>query len=428
MDFSDNYTNFIKKISNINELSLDELKKLWKEADEIESQYDNMQLVVKCDANSLYGVSASIYYSLCDFDIAEDITTTGKLFCVIVDKAINNFFVNWTNNEYLEIIQEFYPNVINLRKFSQYVPDTINDLCVYGDTDSRYIDLEMIYNLLETDNGIMGLPNDDKELSSFGVYIYDKFISKIIKDTIDKECEYRNARKGYLKMNLETITRKSIFQAKKKYIMNVIWADGKHLKTPKLKFMGVELKRGSSSPKSKAILSKLVDKYLLKNYTNAQLRLEILKLTKYIKAKKEKDFVYLISSVSGLDNIKLNENKTRYISDKNHIQMQIALSWVNFIKDNKLEQEYRPPFEGQKMNYYYCKPGGKYKVIGVPDDVDMNTVKNLPDVDWPRMISASIIKPLLRYILENEDIIDAKNKLSDKDVENFLLGIKQWKF
>ena len=38
----------------------------------------NLELIVKRDANSLYGTSASIYFSLGDFDVAEDITISGK--------------------------------------------------------------------------------------------------------------------------------------------------------------------------------------------------------------------------------------------------------------------------------------------------------------------------------------------------------------
>jgi hypothetical protein len=79
------------------------------------------------------------------------------------------------------------------------------------------------------------------------------------------------------------------------------------------------------------------------------------------------------------------------------------------------------------MNYYYCKPESGYKVIGVPDDVDINNIKNLPEPDWNIMIDKAFIRPLLRYVLENDEIIDTKNKLSEKDVEQFLLGVKKIK-
>lgn len=419
-NFSKNYIDLKEKTSDLSIYTLDELEKLLVDAKNIEKQYNNLQLVVKRNANSLYGVSASIYFSLVDVDVAEDITTTGKHYAIIVDKAINNVFVNWGEKE-LKIIQQFYPNVVKLRKFSEYKPDTENDLCVYGDTDSRYLDLGRIYNsLLITENDKpLGIPKSDEELANFGVFLDENFLRKVIKDTIDNDCEYRNARKGYLKMNHEITTRKVILQAKKKYIMTSIWENGKLLKQPKIKYKGVELKKGTSSPKMKKILSKLIDKFLIEDYSINEIREEVLKLIKYIKIRNEKSYIYAISSVSGLSDIKKTDDG--YTSEKNHIQMQIALSWYNFIHRNNLQEEYKPPFEGQKMNYYYCMEGSGYKVIGIPDDVDIDTIKLLPQPDINRMINEVFIKPLLRYIYD-------KSKIEDKDIEQFLLGVKQWKF
>jgi len=418
MNFSDNFNNIVEKTNDLSQYSIDELKELINEAESIQKQYKNLQLVVKADANSLYGVSASIYFSLHDTDIAEDICMTGKHFAIIVDRSINNFFVTWGLTE-LKKIQEFYPQVIRLRQFTEYKPDTINDLCVYGDTDSRYIDLEKIYSFLETSEGKMILPETDKELADFGCFVANNFFNKIIKETIEADCDYRNARKGYLRMTHEVTTRKCVFQKKKKYILTKIWEDGKLFESPKLKFQGVELKKGGSSPRIKKILSKLVHKYLLDSYDIPMLRIECIKLIKYIKTRNEKDFIYSITSVSGLKNIEKNSNNI-YDSDKNHIQMQICISWMNFIEENKLQDQYKHPFEGQKMNYYYTQDS-KYKVIGVPDDVNINKVIGLPEPDWNKMLNTNLLKPLLKYIYDKEEILDI-------DIEHFLLGVKQWNF
>jgi len=418
MDFSDNFNELYNETIDLSKYSDDEIRSLILKAEDIQKQYKNLQLVVKADANSLYGVSASIYYSLHDVDIAEDICATGKHFGVIVDRAINKFFVNWGEKE-LSIIQEFYPTVTKLRKFTNYVPDTSFDLCVYGDTDSRYIDLGKIYSFLEIDEKTtVSIPDSDKELAEFGTFIVSKFINNIIKTTIENDCIFRNGKIGHLRMVHEVTTRKCAFIKKKKYIMTSIWEDGLLLDKPKIKFKGVELRRGSSAPRAKKILSKLVDKYLLEKYDLPMLRGECLKLIAYIKQRKEKDFIYLITSVSGLKSITKDPETNIWSSDKNHIQMQIAISWLNFIEENKLHNDYKPAFDGQKMNYYYCNENSKYKVIGIPDDLDINTVKNLPEPDWNRMINATLIKPLLRYSYE-KDLID------DTDIEHFLLGVKQ---
>jgi hypothetical protein len=97
--------------------------------------------------------------------------------------------------------------------------------------------------------------------------------------------------------------------------------------------------------------------------------------------------------------------------------MQIALAWLNFIEKNNLQGIYKPAFERQKMNYYYCEETSPYKVIGVPDDVDIKTVPNLPEPNWNKNINNILIKPILRYILD-------KKEIDDIDCQNFLLGIK----
>lgn len=418
MNFDENYNFLLNKLMQLDNLNKLELSDLLHLAKDIEMEYKNLNLVVKRNANSLYGVSASAFFSLKDVDIAEDITTVSKHFACIVDIGINKFFVNWGDTE-LKIIQEFYPNVIRLKQFD-YVPNTRKDICVYGDTDSRYCDLEQIYDLLIIDDEgtSIKIPDSDKELSDFATFLVKRFINDVIKTVIETDCKKRNGRIGYLRMSHEVTTKKSIFYKRKKYILTQIWKDGKFLKEPKFKFQGVEIKKGSMSNKAKKILSKLIHKFLIDNMSVDDLRQECLKIYSYIKQKKEVDFIYQISSVSGLDDIKLVNDK--YVSDKNHIQMQIALSWLNFIKQNDLTKDFFPPFEGQKMNFYYCN-NSEFKVIGIPDDVKFKNVPNLPEPDWNKMINNVLLKPLLRYILEKETI-------EDEDCEYFLLGVKQFNF
>lgn len=418
-EFSKRFLNLEKQISDdslLNSLSIEELNNLLLEAKEAEKEYGNLELIVKRDANSLYGTTGSEYFSLGDYDSAEDITQTGKYYAVLVDIAINNFFVNWDENE-LKIIQQFYSECKSLRKFTEYQKDTENDLCVYGDTDSRYIDLEKIYKLIGIDfpeNTIEG----NKELSKFGVFLMENFIDNIIKTTIDNDIKYRNATNGRLKMAHEITTRRSILQKKKKYVMNAVWKDGKFLSKNKIIYKGVEIKKGEINKNMKKIIQILLEKFIEEKSDESQIRIELIKLIKHIKKQNNKAYIYKISSVSGLNNIYKDENGV-YKSDKNHIQMQIALFWYNFITQNNYLDLYKFPFEKQKMYFYYAEDPikGKY-VVGVPDDVDINSVKGLPEPNWKLMLNEILIKPILRYIKKYD-------KIDDKIIDNFLLDIKE---
>ena len=418
-DFSERYKNLKALTDNkeyINGLSKEQIKKLIDESKATMAEYKNMELIVKKDANSLYGTAGSIYFSLCTFDGAEDITTTGKHYAMLVDRHINYFFRDWGDNGELQIIQEFYPQVTSLRKYTEYVPDTKNDICVYGDTDSRYLDIFIIYDLIGLD-----LPENtyegNKELSDFVLFMMDKFINKLIKDCIEIDLEYRNGNKGFLKMSHEVTTRKCVFQAKKKYVLGVIHKDGKLLDIPTLKIVGVELRKGEINQRIKKIIKKLIDNFMLQNYSIDKLRTECINLIKYIKFRKEKDFIFRITSVNGLKNIVKNEQGI-YVTDKSHIQMKIALSWYNFLETNKLWGEYKPPFEGQKMFYYYGMDGN---VIGFPDDVNYLNIVNLPEPDWNRALDQILIRNLLKYIYE-------ESAITPKDIEHFLLAVKKLNF
>jgi DNA polymerase elongation subunit (family B) len=217
MDFLDNLRKLKTDTANLSSYSLDELKFLLLYARNVEQEYNNLQSVVKVDGNSLYGSCGNEFFDLGDVDIAEDITTICRHFAILVDIGINTFFTTWANEENLKTIQSFYPQVTELKNFN-YRKDTVDYLCVYGDTDSRYIDLELVYNLLIVNGVSMKLPSSTKEgnneLSSFAIFLNDNFLQKIIKDTIDVDIKYRNAKPGYLKMGHETVTRKCVLVSK----------------------------------------------------------------------------------------------------------------------------------------------------------------------------------------------------------------------
>ena len=419
MDFSENYNKLKEKINIVlQNPNVNDIIDLLEEAKTRQDEYHNIELVVKADANSLYGVSASDYFSLVDYDIAEEITTTGKGYLVVMDIAINKFFVTWGDNpENLKKIQEFYPQCTGLINFKEYKPDTVNDICVYGDTDSRYIDFGMIYDLLQGIEFPANTEEGNIELCNFILFAMKNFINPVIDKCIDEETDYRNHRKGYLIMEHEVTGRKSVYQKKKKYVVTQIWKDGKMLKEPKLKVTGVELKKGEFSPRMKKILSVLVNKFLIEDYDEDMLRNECIKLIRYIKQRKEKSFIYRISSVSNLSEIYKNSEGI-YVSDKTHIQMKIAASWLNFIEKNNLQKEYKGAFERQKMMYYYDMNDN---VIGVPDDVNIDKVKELPEPNWNKMLMQTLVKPLLKYIYDDEQEYD------EKTCELFLLGVKKIK-
>lgn len=426
MDFSSRYNNVKDMLPNLSAMTDLELKEFYEEAKETMLEYENMQLICKLNMNSLYGVNATQGYSLVDYDIAEDITGSARHFAILVDIAINNFFCHWADaenyTENLKRVQLFCPDVVEIVNLEGYVRDSEIDLCVYGDTDSRYIDIFYIMTKLmkvKNENGEIVFksfppnnPEGNREIAEFGVNLDKYFISDIISKSLQDDIEKRGANNGHLKMALETISRKCVYQKKKKYIMSLVYKDGKTFEIPKLKLQGVEIKRGELPPKMKNVLEILVKKFMLDEYTIEMMRNEIVKLFKYIKLKKDLSLAYKVTSVK-TNGIIYRGDDGVWKTDKTHIQAKIACSWCNYLEENNLNDRFQRPFNGQKMNFFYCRDGN---VFGFPDDVDMGEIQKLPEPDWNKMLKQTLVKSIMRYILDDTEF-------DDKDIDNFLLGV-----
>lgn len=414
MDFFESINKLRDKASSIDNMSLEELILLRNSAYDILTEYDNLQLVIKANCNSLYGSFGNQYFPLTDCDIAEDICNIGKHTAIEVDIAINKFFQNWASDSInLLKIQTFYPDVTHLKN-NNYIKDGETDICVYGDTDSRYVDIGIVYDLI----GKQLPPNNDegnKELINFSIFLNKEFITDIIKTTIDNDVEYHNGEKGHLEMAHEIVSRDSVFLKKKHYIMSIIWKDEKIISPIQLKYMGVSIKRGETTPELKKIIIKLITKYLVDGVSIDYIKNECRKLKRYIIQKGNKSIVCRSTSVSGLSEFTFEDGK--WIHPKNHIQIQIVRNWLNFLVENNLDKEYKNAFEGQKM-YYYKTLNNKYPVIGVPDDVDVDKVPGLPLIDWDKMINGQFIKPLMKCLIPGKDDVD------DEDCDNFLSTTK----
>jgi len=410
----DDFKDYFNQKINSDNITIEELNKLRNQAESLLSEFSNLELTVKKDSNSLYGSSGNEYFFFRDYDIATDITISAKYATVIVDRAINKFFTTWADKpEIVTKIKEFYPNA-NLINNTNYKEYSDSDLCIYGDTDSRYIDLGYIYNKLM----MLDLPENDIELADFAVFLMENFIDKVIGDVIKKDSEYRNSYYGFLHMDHEITTRKSVFIGKKQYIMVPIWKDGKNVKRH-LKFTGVDLKKGSMSPRLKAILSHVISKYFLENYSYEELQKETIGAFKYIISKQQRSLIYKISSVNDIKLIKWDEKEQTYKSPKNHIQHKLVIFWHNFIRKGNNSDIYKPVFENQKMNWYYDI---NHNVVAVPDDVDIDKVKGLPKPDYIYMLKTIFVKNILRYVTE----LKSKD-IKMEDIEAFLSFVKKIK-
>jgi DNA polymerase elongation subunit (family B) len=173
-------------------------------------------MAIKIAMNSLYGATANIYFLYYINDMAEAITTSGQLSIRYAQKSVN---------EYL----------------NKVLKTNDKDYIIYIDTDSIYVDFGP---LIKAAFGTTDITRKQ------GEEFLDKVCSTKIEQVLETGYEELAKRMGSYRqamvMKREKITDKSVFIAKKRYIMNTLNSEGVHYENPKISVTGLESVRSST--------------------------------------------------------------------------------------------------------------------------------------------------------------------------------------
>lgn len=376
---------------DLTQLSDEDLKLLY---DEVNAQIDylnGMQLIAKLCCNSVYGSTASAYYRFFNLAVAEDITSMAKLAMMEVDRIINEFFNTWHLHPEIEkTIQERFGSHIKLRP-------TNRDICVYGDTDSRYV----VYGIVFDKIGYK--PKNPQEVIDFILFIEKTYMQQLIRDGLKTYIEERNGTNGFFIMELELIGGKGIYLKKKKYVMSKLWADGKYVADKGLiKATGVELVQGSTSKFVKDSMKKVI-KMLLTPRTSIESVFQRMNIIVEDAKVQPPLSLCKTNSANKYDDYVVSTYPKIVVRPKCSTQLRAAASFNHFIEKNNLLDVFPRFIDGQKIFWYYCEKGEPYEVFGVPDGVDLADVPNPPKMDYVKQIQKLVVNPLRKYIF-SEDV------------------------
>lgn len=173
------------------------------------SRLENKQMAIKILLNSLFGALGNKWYRYFDLRIAEGITLSGQLIIKWCERAINQEM-----NKLL---------------------GTDKDYVIAIDTDSVYV-------------------NFSKFVEKFGPEDPTQFLSKACEDhfkpmfaeSMADLATKSNAYINRMVMDREVIADRGIWQAKKRYILNVHNSEGVQYAKPKMKIMGIEAIKSST--------------------------------------------------------------------------------------------------------------------------------------------------------------------------------------
>lgn len=342
-------------------LSDDELFGLRDKCKNLYNFFFQMQMVTKELCNSVYGGVATNSLRYFNPNTAMDITAEGRHANQMMERVSWGYFKNvWQKDlEFHKELIERFPNI--MRKEPTPI---MKDPTVYGDTDSNYLCFDYLFESLGNDPFIM----DYKEATDFIVYFMKNKLDPLFDKVLKKTISDRNGESTMI-FELESIGGFGIFVAKKKYVFEMLWVDGKYVADSKgLKSTGIEL-----AQKSVPIIARKFISFFVKHIFAKKGKITTAEFFNICRVFREK-----IDKVNTIDFAKSNNMKTyeKYVvCDDEHVEVRSkcpapvrgAARYNRDLKKHNLQGKYPIVRDGMRVTFWYDKDGQPYSI---PTDID----------------------------------------------------------
>jgi DNA polymerase elongation subunit (family B) len=229
-----------------------------------------------------------------------------------------------------------------------------NDILVHN---SMYINMAP---LIERTFGTIDITR--KQGEEFLDKVCREKLEPIISNGYEKLAETMGAYRNAMSMKREKITDKTIFLAKKRYIMNVLNSEGVHYENPKISVTGVESVRSSTPEICRNKLKEAFNIVMTKTEDDVQaFILEFKKLFFTLPAEE-------VAKISGTDDLE------KYMSGDSYtkgcpMHVRGCIVYNNHIKKLGLDKKFNPIQSGDKIKFIYMKTPNPIRenIISFPD-------------------------------------------------------------
>jgi len=221
------------------------------------------------------------------------------------------------------------------------------------------------------------------------------YVKKVLNDyAIEHNTE------NFLDFELETIAENAIWVAKKKYVQNIIWKDGKDYENLSyIKTTGLEIIQSSTPPFCRQKLIEVVKFIFSKRKLSLKDNAELVALIKEIKKEFKFSNIEKISMSRGISDYKkfvLNDIDSMELNKGCPIHIRAGAYYNYLLQQNKLKGKYELIQAGGKVKWYHANDEFcnvfAYKPGKFPAEF-------APKIDLEQQFQATIIDPLNRIIV-----------------------------
>jgi len=357
--------------------SVEELKAEIKRLENLKDEYNGIQHSIKIFINSVYGATASIYFTGYNVFVAEAITLQGQDLILFANSILDDYFLNHWHED-----TETH-KALGLTKVNKILAKTVT---VYNDTDSTYMTFQPVLDSCDW-------KDDPKE---FILKLKEIKLDKYFNDKFEEYAKKFNTH-NIQNFELEKIAYSGLMMAKKKYVLDIAWKDPgiEYKPQEKLAYTGVEIVQSSTPKFARKILKDLVN-HIFVNGKKLDYSETVQKLREYKKqfVMQDPDDIAKGVSIGDYEKYVLDDRKEIALADKCPINVRSAAVYNHILFQSKWKGKYNLIKTGDKIKHYYCK--GEYQVFGfLPGNYPYEFA---PEIDYDLQFEKIIIEPFNRFI------------------------------
>ena len=351
---------------------------------EVKVQIQNLdanQQAIKIMINSIYGIHGTRFSPLYNIDLAQTITRVGKFCNISSSKYIAKVFNERYGTKYA-IMREGQP---------QYV--------ISGDTDSLFVSMAPMVAKMREDKGldenISKWSDEDKlalwkEANGFVEDELNPYVQGLMRDVC------RTEHPEVLRYSLEYIADTGIYEAKKHYAVHKILSEGPEI-VDKIKYSGIELKKGSVPVKVKEFLGEIYKNTLCSGWQEKDFRA-------YINDVYDRFCKLTVQDLAIWKGYNTERQSTGFLTmEKGATGISKACSYYNSMISKQglnISDKYESIIVGDKVRFVYICPNNAYGIncMAFKDGQWPKEFDQVFKVDYSVMFEKCVLSPLKGYI------------------------------